>query len=100
MEQFLNQITHPSPSSFYVIQGKDVEVLASSLYLKIKKEIQDEMEANKEKPSILRKEAAKMLNVTLPTLHRWAKAGYLVPVKIGNKILYRMSDIDAFLNRK
>ena len=31
------------------------------------------------------------------TLWRWEKAGYLTPVKIGVKVFYRRSDIDAII---
>ncbi|MDU7622294.1 MAG: helix-turn-helix domain-containing protein [Bacteroides stercoris] len=38
-------------------------------------------------------ETAKMLDVDKSTLWRWAKQGYLVPVKWGNKSRYKLSDI-------
>lgn len=34
------------------------------------------------------------------TLWRWHKKGYLVPVKAGKKLLYRLSQIDHILNSK
>lgn len=52
-----------------------------------------------ERPTIDRREAAEKLNVTLSTLWRCAKEGYLVPVKIGAKVLYRASDIDKMLTQ-
>ena len=45
-------------------------------------------------------EAAKELQVSKPTLWRWAKQGYLVPISIGGKRRYRMSDINQILNSK
>lgn len=44
-------------------------------------------------------EAKKALNVTDATLWRWAKSGYLVPIKVGRKSIYLKSDIDRILNR-
>ncbi len=38
-------------------------------------------------------ETAAMLNVDKSTLWRWAKQGYLVPVKWGRKSRYKLSDI-------
>ena len=38
-------------------------------------------------------ETAKMLGVDKSTLWRWAKQGYLVPVKWGSKSRYKLSDI-------
>jgi excisionase family DNA binding protein len=40
---------------------------------------------------------AKMLDVSKPTLWRWRKRNYLVPVKIGGKIRYRKSDVKRLL---
>lgn len=36
-----------------------------------------------------------LLQVTKPTLWRWQKLNYLVPVKVGRKNFYKQSDIDA-----
>jgi len=43
-------------------------------------------------------EAKKALNVTDATLWRWAKSGYLVPIKVGRRCIYLKSDIDRILN--
>lgn len=39
------------------------------------------------------KQVRKLLNVCEGTLNLWAKRGYLVPVKVGNKNMYTKSDI-------
>lgn len=62
-------------------------------------------EAEASKPSEEEKylsadEVAKELQVTKPTLWRWNKNCYLQPVKIGRKLLYRKSDVDALLERE
>ena len=41
-----------------------------------------------------RSEAARILGVSTNTLWRWAKDGYLSPVKIGHKSAYKLSDIN------
>ena len=40
------------------------------------------------------REAAENIGVTLSTLWRWDKAGYLKKTKVGRKNLYRLSDIE------
>ena len=49
---------------------------------------------------ISRIETAEMLNVTTMTLGRWAKVGYLVPVKVGAKVYYRLSDINTIKGKE
>lgn len=43
------------------------------------------------------KEAAKQVRRTVGTLDRWRKAGYLVPIYVGGKPMYKQSDIDKIL---
>lgn len=42
---------------------------------------------------------AEMLDVNKTTLWRWAKSGYLVPIEIGGKRRYKMSDVKRLLNK-
>lgn len=43
------------------------------------------------------KYARRILGVTRTTLFRWEKSGYLVPVRIGSKRMYKISDLEAIL---
>lgn len=56
--------------------------------------------AQQEQATMTRQDVSRTLNVTLATLWRWAKIGYLTPVKVGTKVLYRVSDINALLTKK
>ena len=44
------------------------------------------------------KQVAEILNVDVSTLWRWRKQGYLVPIGVGGKRKYRMSDVKQILN--
>jgi len=46
-----------------------------------------------------RTETAKILHVTLATLNEYTKTGKIVANRIGNRVLYRDSDIHAALNK-
>jgi len=43
---------------------------------------------------------AEILDVSKPTLWRWRKQNYLVPISVGGKIRYRMSDVKRLLGEK
>lgn len=45
-----------------------------------------------------REKVAEILDVDLSTLWRWAKRGLLVPISIGGKRRYKMSDVRRLLN--
>lgn len=51
--------------------------------------------ANKEPRYYTRAETARLLHVTLPTLHRLTKDGLITAKKVGNRILYEAEAIDA-----
>ncbi len=44
-----------------------------------------------------RDKVMEMLDVSQATLWRWAKNGYLVPLNVGGKRRYRMSDVKRIL---
>jgi excisionase family DNA binding protein len=46
-----------------------------------------------------RKEVAKLLKITLPTLHDWTKLKYLRAYKIGTRVLYKESEVIGTLER-
>ena len=45
-------------------------------------------------------QVSKILNVNKTTLWRWQKKGYLVPVEVGGKRRYRMSDVKQLLGER
>ena len=54
----------------------------------------------KEKLELLsRKDASKLLCVSLPTLHQWTKDGVITAYRIGNRVLYKLEDINKALTQ-
>ena len=43
---------------------------------------------------------AEILDVDKSTLWRWKKRGYLVPIEVGGKRRYRMSDVNKILGKE
>jgi excisionase family DNA binding protein len=46
---------------------------------------------------ITRKDVAQSLKITLPTLHDWTKLGWLKSYKMGNRVLYKKSEVEGAL---
>jgi len=44
------------------------------------------------------KEASEILGVDRSSLWRWEKSKYLLPVRIGGKVRYRLKDIENLIN--
>ena len=45
-----------------------------------------------------RKDTAKLLCISLPTLHEWTKTGIVKAHRIGNRILYKLEEVNGALN--
>lgn len=54
-------------------------------------------ENNKKEKYLTTDEVMEILKVTRPTLWRWAKDHYLVPIKVGKRTLYRESDVSKLI---
>jgi excisionase family DNA binding protein len=85
--------------------GANVQVVVSVADLKeLFNQWQDERDAMRPAPKedrlLTADEACILLNVSSVTLWRWAKMGYLKPVKAGRKVHYWLSAIDNLLKQK
>lgn len=49
---------------------------------------------------LTRKEAAKLLRISLPTLADWTKQGLIHAIPMGRRIFYSLSDIQKTLERR
>lgn len=85
--------------------GANVQLVVNAADLKeLFIQWQDERDAMQPAPKedrlLSADEAAAILRVTSVTLWRWAKMGYLKPVKAGRKVHYWQSAIDNLLKQK
>ena len=64
----------------------------------VSKTIQQHVDNIKAEPKMFtRKEAAKTLRITLPTLRVYEIQGRLIPKRAGKRVLYSKEDIEAFI---
>jgi len=57
---------------------------------------------NKDDPStkyLSRAEVARLLKISLPTLHEWTKSELLQSYKIGNRVLYKQEEVEKALTQ-
>ena len=60
-------------------------------------QMEDEIAMNKSETLLTGQQVQDQLNVSRTTLWNWRKDGYLVPIEIGGKYRYRLSDINTIL---
>lgn len=59
-----------------------------------------ERAAEREETYLTTEEVCEMMTVTKGTLWRWEKLGYLIPYRVGRKLRYKRSDVEAVLTDK
>lgn len=69
-----------------------------NLFLQLQKQI-EEIRSSLAPPAVnqyhTRAEVAQLLKCDLSTIHNWTKKGKLKPLGIGNRIYYKLSDIES-----
>ena len=79
------------------ITPSDLKMFAESIVQRTILAQQEEhkavMQREAEEVYLNTKQGRELLNVCEGTLNLWAKRGYLVPVKVGNKNMYAKSDV-------
>jgi excisionase family DNA binding protein len=53
----------------------------------------------KELKLLTRKDTAKLLCISLPTLHEWTKTGIVKAYRIGNRVLYKHDEVNQALQQ-
>lgn len=89
------------PINSILIQGATLEDLERMIYRAVKQEIgMSAKESNnpaKEIKLLSRRETAKLLMISLPTLSSWTKIGVIKSRTIGRSVYYTQQDIDDAL---
>lgn len=57
------------------------------------------IEHSKEEEYKTRKETAKMLSISLPTLNQYTRKNILIGYRVGSRVLYKQSEIDLALSK-
>jgi excisionase family DNA binding protein len=81
--------------TFNIFELSDFENAFNKVFLKAIKQFINPPKSHKDLKS--RKETARILNISLPTLHLFTKEGIIRAYRIGNRVLYKQEDIENAL---
>lgn len=98
MEANLIELAKVCPEAIISVKVGDLIEANEALVAKTKEQLEQLITDNATETYPSRQKVAEILDVDLSTLHRWAKRGLLVPIEIGGKRRYRMSDVRRMLN--
>lgn len=82
-----------------VIKSSDLVEFADRLVMRTLEGIKSSS-IRPEESYLTKEEVAEILHVSLSTLWKWNKVGYLCHIELGGRRLYKKSDIDAVLMSK
>lgn len=77
------------------VELSDIEKIVERVFDKKLKNLSAPKE--KELELLTRKDTAKLLRISLPTLHDWTKTGIVKAYRIGNRVLYKLEEVKEAL---
>lgn len=74
-----------------------VHEIKNAIIPELKEELSREFQPKQPTEYLTRTEVCKLLKIDLSTLHRWTKSGKLNAYGIGNRVYYKRSEIESYL---
>lgn len=88
------------------VYGTTPDELKNQILSDVKKELKNFFEGvitsekKREEEYLTRKEASEMLKVSLVTISEWSKIGIIKPLRLGNLIRFKKSDLEKSMIEK
>lgn len=98
MEVNLIELAKACPDTIISVKVGDLIEANEALVAKTKEQLEQIVTDQAAETYPSREKVAELLDVDKSTLWRWAKRGLLVPIEIGGKRRYKMSDVRRMLN--
>lgn len=81
-----------------VIKAEDLKKAICDTICETRRQMENEIAKNESETLLTGQQVQEKLNVSRTTLWNWRKDGYLVPIEIGGKYRYKLSDINKILH--
>ena len=79
------------------VSGEDLLAFSNNLINRAKDELTTIVEEARKERFLSKEEVKQLCGVCDATLWHWGKKNYLKPIKVGNKVRYKMSDVQKIL---
>lgn len=76
-----------------------IEELKSTLIPELQKQLSKEFQPKEPTEYLTRSEVCKLLKIDLSTLHNWRNKGILKAYGIGNRVYFKRSEIDNYVEQ-
>ena len=95
----INYLKNEGNASIALVSINDLKAFALDIIQQTKRELEELVISQKSEMYVSRQKACEMLDVNSTTIWRWSKKNYLVPIFIGGKRRFKVSDINRLLNK-
>jgi len=85
------------PELNITVRAADLTEMAVFIVSEAKRQMQQDLADAAAETYVSPQKTAEMLDVDISTLWRWKKRGYLIPIEVGGKRRYKMSDVKRIL---
>lgn len=100
MNNLLSIIQNEKANIRFEINGEDLLVFSNDLINRAKNELSIEIAEARKERYLTKAEVMEICDVCDATLWHWNRKGYLKSIKMGNKVRYRLSDIQSILGEQ
>lgn len=87
-------------NQFLMVSYDELKQIIVEIVREEREQTEKRIRESREVAAVSRNDASKMLSVSLNTLWRWEKDGYLVPKRVGTKVMYLKSDIEKLITKR
>lgn len=81
------------------VSGEDLLAFSNDLINRAKDELTTIVEEARKERFLSKEEVKQLCGVCDATLWHWGKKNYLKPIKVGNKVRYKMSDVQRIFRK-
>ena len=96
-ETLVNDILKSGGTTLMVIKAEDLKKAICETVSETRRQMENEVAMSKSETYLTGQQVQDKLNVSRTTLWNWRKEGYLMPIEIGGKYRYKLSDINTIL---
>lgn len=93
----INEMMAMGNNFIVAVKLEDLVEFHRAVLADAKKELESQVVEGDEEHYLSIKQVCELLSINASTLWRWRKQGYLIPVSIGGKRRYRLSEIKRML---
>ena len=84
-------------ATLVVMRPDDLKQTIIDAINEAKRKMEDDIKLNASDMFLTTNQVLQRLAISRTTLWNWNKAGYIIPVEIGGKLRYKLSDVNAIL---